>query len=483
MRSLVLIALALLMNLPATAADVTLQLPATDGFVIQDSTGAIERLRVDESSGNISRNGGLFVHTTGIGGTFFGDTAGNIALTGNYNTVFGDSALEYGTSGSRNSAFGSRALRQNTTGSSNVAFGHRALTSNTIGTNSSAIGNAALASNTSGQYNSAVGSGASYFNTTGSSNAAFGRYSLFVNSTGDENAAFGHYALRDHTGSDTAAFGSSALRSNTTGLNNSAFGQEALYANTTGGFNSAFGQKALRNSVAGFRNSAFGRYALFNASGNDNNAFGINALANNTTGQDNLALGGNAGLFNTTGSDNIFIENNGFLGQGDQDGQIIIGNAAHTDTFIEGIFGNTSSGGSAVFIDSNNELGTLTSSARFKERIRPIDESSDVLAKLRPVAFYYREDAGGDGKRQEYGLLAEEVAEVAPQLVVYDEAGKPYTVRYHLLTPMLLNELQKAQTRIARLEAGNSDVSRLRERVAHLEAQLSNSRGVEVEAR
>jgi len=166
------------------------------------------------------------------------------------------------------------------------------------------------------------------------------------------------------------------------------------------------------------------------------------------------SLGSGAGSNLTIGSDNVYIANAGVAGE---NGQIKIGNSAHTETFIEGIDGNTATGGVAVLINSSNELHTLVSSLRFKEAVRDMGEASDVLMKLRPVSFRYREGvADGDDGAPEYGLIAEEVAEVAPELVAYDKEGKPYSVRYHVLPSLLLNEMQKQQRTIEILLEDNA---------------------------
>ncbi len=470
---------------PAPAADVTVQLPAGDGFVVQDNTGGVEHLRVDEGTGNVSRNGALFVHTTGSNNTFVGELAGNTGPIGGFNSAFGRRALRSNTTGYGNSAFGASALADNTTGYLNSAVGSNALLFNTTGFGNSAFGANALADNTIGSQNSAFGRFALRRNTTGSDNSAFGASALDLNSTGDSNTAVGVNALfRNSTGDRNTAGGVDALRENTTGLRNTAFGEKALYENTTASFNSgfgtialtsnttgtensAFGESALRDNTTGSYNSAFGRGALAaNTLGSSNAAFGEDALLFSTTGSGNVGLGENAGLNQTTGSDNIYIRNEGVAAE---NGQIKIGTVGtHTQATIAGIHNNTSSGGIAVFVNSSGTLGTTTSSSRHKRNVRDLGDGSDVLMKLRPVAFEYREEVvepGGEGIPQ-VGLIAEEVANVAPDLVVYDEDGEPYSVRYHLLPPMLLNELQKErrtnreqrelianlQTRLERLE-------------------------------
>ena len=443
---------------PARAADVTVTLDAGDGFVVEDNTATIERLRVDEATGNISRNGALFVHTTGTDNTFVGDSAGSTATSGlgqnsafgasalssntlgHSNSAFGDYALRSNTTGIRNSAFGKNALRYNTTGEASSAFGHDALKVNTASGNS-AFGVNALESNMSGIRNSAFGASALILNRVGNGNTGVGYKTLFSN-TGDGNSAFGEYALAANTGYQNSAFGKQALKYNSTGVTNAAFGNQALRHNTNASRNSAFGVAALRNNTTGARNSAFGRDALIsNVLGGNNAAFGERALYN-ATGSNNVAMGRDAGFNQTIGSNNIYLAS---AGAAAESGQIKIGTAGtHTDAFVAGITGNVVAG-SAVFVTASGELGVAASSARFKQNVHDMGAASDYLMRLRPVTFEYRAAVDGAADGRHYGLIAEEVAEVAPELVVYDEEGLPFSVRYHLLGPMLLNEVQKQQ--------------------------------------
>jgi hypothetical protein len=509
----------------ASAGDVSVQLDAGGGFVLKNSTGTVERLRVHEATGNISRNGALFVHTTGTNNLFFGPGAGNLGTSGyGSNTGFGSQALAANTTGYTNSAFGRGALRVNTTGNRNSAFGRNALYSNTSGGFNSAFGQATLENNTVGSYNSAFGEAALRFNTTGTDNSAFGHYALRANTTGirnsafgedalisntgggynsafgkdalranttsSSNSAFGYGALRASTAANNSAFGSVALRNNTSGYENSAFGQAALYLNTTGLRNSAFGAKALYANTDGDSNSAFGPRALSsNTIGNGNTAFGHAALAANTTGNSNIAVGMSAlgaattgsrniaigpatGAAQTTGSQNIYIDNSGVAGESNK---IRIGNAGHDGTFINGIHGATSSGGIGVLVNSTGKLGTTVSSIRFKEDVRDMGTASEKLRQLRPVVFRYRADAGQPPSDvDEYGLIAEEVAEIAPELVANDDEGKPFSVRYHVLPAMLLNEMQEQQRTIETQERAlaeqRAQIAVLSERLERIEA-------------
>jgi hypothetical protein len=283
-------------------------------------------------------------------------------------------------------------------------------------------------------------------NGTGTANSAFGYRALYSNTFASGNSAFGDAALFFNTASNNAAFGSGALFTNTSGNSNSAFGQATLFRNTTGGNNSGFGESALQKNTTGANNSAFGQGALYrNETGRANSAFGRSALRQNRSGYRNVAVGTYAGRNQTIGDDNIYIANEGLAGES---GQIKIGNTTdHTQATIAGIHGNTSAIGNAVLVNSSGVLGTTTSSIRGKQDVRDIGDDSEVLSELRPVRFRYREELVGEADAQipQYGLVAEEVAAVAPELVTYDDEGKPYSVRYHVLPSLLLNEMQKQQ--------------------------------------
>ena len=316
-----------------------------------------------------------------------------------------------------------------------------------------ALGLRALESS-SGSSNTAVGHTALAANTTGSFNSAFGEDALFSNTTGSLNSAFGEDALRANTtGSRNSAFGEDALSYNTTGGANSAFGENALLFNTTGSFNSAFGRNTLLNTSSSL-NSAFGDDALrSNTTGSANTAVGEDALFSNTTGSNNIAIGRLAGAsLAVTASNNILIGNNG-SGVVSGTPEIRIGlQGTQVETRIAGIFGASLSG-SNVVVDSNGQLGVSASSRRFKEDVRDMGEVSDKLSKLRPVRFRFKAEDADSGERPlEYGLIAEEVAEVLPELVPLDAEGKPYAVRYDLLSSLLLSELQRQRRDIEALE-------------------------------
>lgn len=253
------------------------------------------------------------------------------------------------------------------------------------------------------------------------------------------SAALGYNALHNTTGSLNTASGVDALQFNTSGDSNTAIGKDALGFNTTGSYDTAVGTAALFSNTTGNYNTANGMDALAgNTSGSSNTAVGNDALYN-STGNDNIGLGDSAGFNITTGSNNIEIGNQG--GSSD-DGFIRIG-SGQTTTIIAGIWNTTIPGGVPVYLNKYGHLGTLTSSKRFKEDIQTIGEASDKLLQLRPVSFRYKQAADDGTKPLQYGLIAEEVAKVYPELVQYDRDGKPYTVSYNFLAPLLLSELQK----------------------------------------
>jgi Chaperone of endosialidase len=289
--------------------------------------------------------------------------------------------------------------------------------------------------------NTFLGEDALINNAEGFLNTAVGWHALFSNTAGNFNTATGVVALEfNTTGSDNTATGYTALRFNTTGSANTAKGWQALWVNTTGGSNTATGFSALQNNSSGFGNTATGISALFsNTTGNNNTAIGDAALLRTRTGSNNIAMGSDAGEKLVTGSNNIYIGNAG----ADESSGIRIGTTGiHTKTFIAGISGATVPTGVAVIVDGSGHLGTTTSSARFKEEIKPMDKASDAILALKPVTFHYKQEIDPEGIPQ-FGLVAEEVEKVNPDLVARDEQGKPYTVRYEAVNAMLLNEFLK----------------------------------------
>ena len=289
--------------------------------------------------------------------------------------------------------------------------------------------------------NTAEGTDALFSVTSGFDNTAVGFETLFGNTTGSANTATGWTALLNNTtGFNNTADGSNSLARNTTGINNTATGEGALFLNTTGSQNTAHGVFALSNNIDASQNTATGFEALIFNTGSSNTAVGYNALLNNTTGGNNIALGASAGENLTTGSNNIDIAAPGKAGDS---GQIRIGsNGVHTHVHFAGIFGGSVPGGVTVIADRFGRLGTVSSSARFKDQIKPMDKASESILALQPVTFTYKEELDPD-RIPQFGLVAEQVEKVNPDLVARDDQGKPYTVRYEAVNAMLLNEFLK----------------------------------------
>ncbi len=350
------------------------------------------------------------------------DSDGNLGV--------GSRGLESNTLGIENTAVGADALRDNTTGSANTAVGEEALRDNTSGFSNTAVGENALKGNESGSENTAVGDGTLRNNFNGSFNTAVGFAALMSNTTGSDNTAVGPYAL-------TSAIGTQ---------DNTAVGKDALRFLQGGNENTAVGERALRNSTIGHHNTAVGDDALQNTNGYNNVAVGDDAL-NNSTGNNNIAVGQAAGTNVTSGSSNIHIGNAGLSGDG---ATIKIGTlGTHTSTYIAGVYGvAVGATNHVVYADSTGKLGEMSSSLRFKEDVRDMGGVSARLLDLRPVTFRFREASSQGREPRQFGLIAEEVAEVLPELVTYDDQGQPKSVRYNLLSTMLLNEVQRQQGRI-----------------------------------
>ena len=357
-----------------------------------------------------------------------------------------------------NTAEGQNALLSLTSGTYNTAVGIYSILSLTDGKFCTGVGAGTLLVNTADQ-NTATGAGALFSNTTGRENTAAGAFALFSNTTGGDNTATGRSALFSNTtGAINTAVGVEALFSNTIGIANTATGDLALLSNTTGEANTANGASALRTNIFGDNNTAIGTSALFsNTAGAFNTAVGVEALFSNTIGNNNTALGFSAGLNQTTGGNNVYI------------GAGISGVAGESDAcYIGSIFGQTSASGTPVLINSDNKLGTTTSSQRFKEEIKAMERTSEALLALRPVIFHYKKEIDPAGRSQ-FGLVAAEVEKVNPDLVVRDKEGKPYSVRYDQVNAMLLNEFLKEHRKVEKLE---STIARQQTQIEALTAGL-----------
>lgn len=328
----------------------------------------------------------------------------------------------------------------------NTAEGQHALFSVTTGTFNTAVGFFSLTSNIEAQFNTGLGAGTLLFNT-GQQNTATGAAALLNNTTGAKNTADGVLALfTNTTGNSNTATGVGALFENSEGFNNTAIGYNALLNNTTAGDNAAIGTTALFNNTTGEFNVAVGSQALYN----------------NVTGDSNTAVGDSAG-FNLTGSGNVCIGAgmNGFAGE-------------NNITRIRNVYASVATE-RAVYVTSDNRIGTLTSSRRYKDEITPMEDASKAIHSLRPVRFRYKKEV--DPTRPLcFGLIAEDVAKASPELVTLDREGKPQTVRYEAVNAMLLNEFikehRKVESQESRLQQQEATIVRQQKQIDALNAGL-----------
>jgi hypothetical protein len=351
------------------------------------------------------------------------------------NTAEGTQALQSLGSGVWNTALGYQTLFKNTAGSNNTATGLRSLYSNTTGIRNTATGVFALFNNNAGFNKTAIGWGSAQGNTTGVSNTAVGANALFRNSASYQTAV-----------------GSDALVGNTTGVGNVAVGNRALAANTVNSFSVAVGTQALDE-----------------ATGGQNTAVGYSALGHVTTGASNTALGDLAGTSLTTGSGNVYI---GAF----QDASAV--NESNT-TRIRNIAGTPLNTGMSVEVDVNGKLGFISSSGRYKHDIEPMGNASEALFALKPVTFRYNGDIDPAHVKM-FGLIAEEVAKVSPDLAVRNAKGEVAAIRFDSINAMLLNEFLKQHRKVEQQQATitqlESTVAQQRKdfqaTVAHLTARL-----------
>jgi hypothetical protein len=388
--------------------------------------------------------------STGVGNAAVGWFSLFSDTDGSYNTAVGAGTLLFNlgnqntSEGIKNTAVGTATLLFNSSGSDNTAVGAAALLNNTTGVENTASGSDALGDNTTGSFNTATGSQALLANTTGTENTANGTFALNANTDGSFNTAMGAFALANNTGSENTAVGVDVLFNNAAG-GNTGIGAHALRLNTTGFQNTAVGDGALQSNTEGSFNTAIGKSALVQNTGEGNTACGNVALFNNT-GNNNTALGNVAGTNLTIGSNNIDIGYN-VGGVAGESNTIRIGNSDITNTFISGISGTNSPGGVAVFCNSDGKLGVISSSARFKEDIKPMGNASEAILALNPVSFRYKKEIDPQSTSQ-FGLVAEDVEKVNADLVVRDKEGKPHSVRYDQVNAMLLNEFLKEHRKV-----------------------------------
>src|SRR5262245_26753852 len=358
------------------------------------------------------------------------------------NTAEGDNALLQLTSGINNTAVGGLALRDTTTGSYNVAVGSGALRNNTTGAYNMAIGAEALRANNA-NFNLAIGFRVGFMNTTGTHLTGIGANALFSNTTAGFNTAVGTGALRENTTTEfNVAVGDGAL----TAFNGTTF---------TDGANTALGSLAAKALARGQENVVVGRRALeFLTSGSNNVIVGWRAADGLTTGSGNAFIGDQAGVREGPDVDNVICL--GSLGDTQAAGQV-----TPNRCFIGNIV-NVTTGGPApsvnVVIDQDGQLGTIASSRRFKDDIKPMDQASEAILKLKPVTFHYKNRDVKSDLTPQFGLIAEDVEQVNRDLVVYGKDGKVWTVRYDAVNVMLLNEFLKEHKKVEEQQASIADL-------------------------
>jgi hypothetical protein len=327
----------------------------------------------------------------------------------------------------------------------NTAEGENALLSLTTGTFNTAVGFFALENNDLGNYNTAIGAGALFATADSVMNTAVGAGALLLNTGGTNNTATGAFALiNNRSGTGNTAIGNQALQDNVAASGNTAVGSLAMLANTDGSFNTSLGDNVLRSNITGAHNTAVGASALFSTTASDaNTAVGDFALFSLDGGSNNLAFGRNAGWLLESGDGNLYI--------GADAG--ITNESNHT--YIANINATSVSGGGTdtVTVDlTTGLLGHLSSSRRYKEEIQSMDSASETLYRLKPVTFRYNKEINAR-QTLEYGLVAEDVADVDPNLAIRNKDGEIESVRYTAVNAMLLNEFIKEHRRVEELKS------------------------------
>jgi hypothetical protein len=312
--------------------------------------------------------------------------------------------------------------------------------------------------------NTAEGTNALLSRTSGIYNTGIGIYSLLSVTDGDDNTGVGAGTLFANTAIENTATGAGALFSNTAGNSNTADGAFALFSNINGDSNTAIGDRALLLNTTGFFNTAVGQAVMLNnTTGSSNIAIGVQALGNNDSGSGNIVLGNVAGTAITTATNVICI------------GQVS-GADVDSRTYIANIGGTTVSGAGtdSVTIDlTTGLLGHLSSSRRYKEKIQPMDNASETLYQLKPVTYRFKKEIDAT-QSLDYGLIAEEVAEIDPNLAIRDAKGQIESVRYTAINAMLLNEFLKAHRKSEEQEAEITQlIEDMEKLVAHVKQQDS----------
>jgi hypothetical protein len=457
--------------------------PCNDGQGFNTAIG-IEALYLNTAQANTAVGAyALVQNASGYFNTATGFRALSSNQNGALNSAFGYEALQSSTSSSGNAAFGALALQDNTSGSFNTGFGYGSLTDNTTGSGNTAVGGATLAFNGNGYWNTAVGEWALYHNVGPVDACSDPPCS---DNTGTRNTGVGYAALTNNVGGyRNTALGSQALQANGTGNDNVAIGVESMLLNAIGSSNVALGTSSLANNFDGSGNFALGTNALgANVHGCNQVAVGVNSLkqfagsCGNEALPGNIAIGFSAGAIVAHGTNNIDI---GSSGVASDNGVTRIGfdgiGYSHTTgyvgtnkAFISGIYSSAIAGPTAtVYVNEAGQLGTsMQSSERFKSDIVTMSDMAASIGRLRPVTFHYKTDPT---RTLQYGLIAEEVAEVFPELVMHDRDGNIASVHYEELAPILLSALQEQQRTAQTLDG---KIRSLEDKNAALTAQIAD---------
>jgi hypothetical protein len=500
---------------------------AAGGKIVSLQNNSVEKFAVD-GQGNVTASGTLTGNGSGLTGIAFSNLSGSLGssqFTGTYshavtlsntsNNYYGNGSnltgivnsmgspyyVQNGTMQQTNTSFNidgngtvggtlSATTVNTITSSNNQAFqinGRGVFGIGNIGNNSLFAGVGAGANDINGEGidNVFLGAEAGASNNTGSLDTFSGYKAGYVNTSGGANTFVGAQAGSSNIAASDNTFVGSSAGSMSTAAGNTFIGSQAGKQNTSGSSNTFTGTESGGSNNTASGNTFYGmQTGFYNTTGANNTFAGLEAGANNTTGNYNTYLGWEAGTNSTTGSNNVYIANLGCPASCTEASTIRIGGdlengyGSQTATYIAGIYGSTSSAGLGVFINSDGKLGTTTSSLRFKEQVRDMGGRTDALMKLRPVTFLYKPEYADSGRTLQYGLIAEEVAKVYPELVAYDKDGLPYSVRYQYLSTMLLNEMQKQyhreETQAQTIAAQAQKIQQLEERLSRLEKMLVN---------
>jgi trimeric autotransporter adhesin len=401
-------------------------------------------------------------------------------VCGGQNTAVGEDALFNVTSGVWNVGVGVQALFNDTDGNQNTGVGYKALFNNVSGDKATAIGSQALFSNTTGNENVAVGFDTLFSNVDGNRNTGMGYRTLAFNASGNDNTATGWNALFNNRG--TASFntadGSQALLHNNSGVNNTAIGAQALQSSVAAFTNVAVGTFAAQNNDSSGTgnavfNTAVGGFALqSNIDGARNTAVGAGAMESGNPGSDNTAVGEIAGV-NLTGNSSTCIGSSACSNTTSANNVVCLGAFAAGENFSNrayipnvGQFSQAFSGGTVEFVTvrlSDGKLGHAVSSRRYKEDIKTMGDASELIYKLKPMTFRYKEvdvdpKKGPQQQNLDYGLIAEDVAEVDPKLAIRDGKGQIESLRYMAIYNMMLNEFLKEHKKVEEQQASIADL-------------------------